>query len=58
METSKLSDNFLLELFKCCFLKREVFETTLQHLKYNYIPNELKAYKKVLKTFEDRKSVV
>ena len=52
METSKLSDNFLLELFKCCFFKKDVFETTLQHLKYNYIPNELKAYKKVLKTFD------
>lgn len=52
METSKLSDSFLLELFKCCFYKREVFETTLQHLKYNYIPKELMSFKKILKTFD------
>jgi len=52
METSKLSDTFLLELFKCCFFKKDVFETTLQHLKYNYIPNELKSYKKILKAFD------
>lgn len=50
--TSKLSDNFLNELFKCCFYKKEVIESTILHLKYNYIPNELKGYKKILRSLD------
>lgn len=48
-----LSNNFLEELFKCAFYKKDVIEILCTHLKYQYIPNELQAYKKILKTLID-----
>jgi KaiC/GvpD/RAD55 family RecA-like ATPase len=45
----QLSINFLNEVYKLCFYKKEVIEIVQEHLKYTYIPNELKEYKKILK---------
>lgn len=48
--SNKLTDNFLLELFKLAFLKQPVLESVVTHLKYEFIPIELAHYKKVLKS--------
>lgn len=45
-----LSDHFLEELFKGAFYKRDVIDAMSIHLKYQYIPNELGGYKKILKS--------
>lgn len=45
----KLTDSFLLELFKLCFIKPNVLEVVSNHLQYSYIPTEFPAHKKVLK---------
>lgn len=45
-----LSENFLNELFKLCFLKKDVYEVCRAHVKYEQIPSELRQYKKILKS--------
>lgn len=45
----KLTIQFLRELFRLCFLKKSVLEIVTQHLKYQYIPDELRGYKLLLK---------
>lgn len=47
---SKFSKNFLDELFLLCFYKKHVMEIVSEHLAYEYIPKEMGAYKKVLKS--------
>lgn len=49
MAHEQFSEEFLNELFKLCFYKKDVVEAVSLHLKYNYIPVELKGYKKILK---------
>lgn len=49
MAHEQFSEEFLNELFKLAFYKRDIIEAITQHLKYNYIPVELKGYKKILK---------
>ena len=36
----KLSENFILELFKVCMRNKRVFEIALQHIKYQFLPGE------------------
>lgn len=43
-----LNDQFLYELFKLCFNKKEVVEVCKVHLKYKYLPSQ--EFKKVWKT--------
>ncbi|MGQ1889316.1 DnaB-like helicase C-terminal domain-containing protein [Thermophagus sp. OGC60D27] len=50
MNKNTLTDQFLLELFKLCFLKQPVLDAIVKHLKYEYIPVELKEFKKILKS--------
>jgi len=45
---TNLNENFLIELFKLCFRKREVLEICREYLKYHYLPIE--AYKDLWKT--------
>jgi len=52
-QTENLANNFLDELFKGCFFKKEILEIVITHVKYNYIPNELQGYKKILKCFNN-----
>lgn len=40
-----LNENFLYELFRLCFLKKSVLEVVREHLKFQYIPKELKELK-------------
>jgi hypothetical protein len=40
-----LTDNFINELFKLCLRKKQIFEITQEHLKFNYLPSE--QYKEV-----------
>lgn len=47
---NKLSPNFLNELFKLSFLKKDIYEIVKEYIKYQYIPDELKSYKKILKS--------
>ena len=46
----QLSENFLYELFRLCFLKKSVIEVVREHLKYQYIPKELKELKFILQS--------
>lgn len=48
-----LTKHFLIEVFKLAFLRQSFAETVVEHLKYQYIPKELKVQKKVLKSFID-----
>ena len=48
----KISPNFLNELFLLCFYKNKVVEIVVEHFNYEYIPNELKEYKKILKSIK------
>ncbi len=45
-----LTGDFLTEIFKLCFLKRSVLSVVAEHLKFQFIPDELVKYKKVLKS--------
>lgn len=47
---SKISLEFLNELFLLCFYKKDVVEVVSQHLKYQFIPDEYSQYKKVLRS--------
>lgn len=44
----KLSENFILELFKICMRNKRVFEIAIQHIKYQFLPGE--EYKEVWET--------
>lgn len=46
---NKLSNNFIDEFFHLCFLKKDIYEICKNHVKYQYLPDDLKAYKKILK---------
>lgn len=46
----KININFLNELFLLCFNKKDVINIVTEHFKYQYIPDKLSAYKKVLKS--------
>lgn len=48
-----LTGEFINELFKLAFMKKSVAEILATHLKYQYIPNELREYKKLTKAFSD-----
>lgn len=52
----KLSHNFLNEFFRLCFLKRDIYEICKQHVKYEYIPDKLRQYKKILKSILNNNS--
>ena len=45
-----LSESFLYELFKLCFLKKSIIEIVREHLKYQYLPKELKELKLILQS--------
>ena len=45
-----LTKNFLDEVFKLCFTRKQFLETVKEHLKFQYIPKELKAYKFILQS--------
>lgn len=47
----RLSEHFLLELFKSSLRSREVLEVCREHLKYTYLPNE--SYKQLWKSIID-----
>ena len=47
---NKLSPDFLYEFFRLIFLKKEIYDICQQHVKYEYIPNELQPLKKILKS--------
>ena len=49
-EPITLTNTFLNELFKLCFLKKPVLEIVTVHLKYTYIDDSLIAYKHILKS--------
>lgn len=49
-EPITLTNKFLTELFKLCFLKKPVLEIVTVHLKYTYIEDSLISYKHVLKS--------
>lgn len=51
-----LTQNFLNELFKLCFYKKEVLESVSTYLKYSYIPVEIKEYKFILQSIVDQYS--
>jgi ABC-type multidrug transport system fused ATPase/permease subunit len=44
-----LTEQFLLELFKLAFLKKQILEVLREHVKYQYLPDEIPALKKILK---------
>lgn len=44
-----LSDSFLKELLGLCFRSKEMMDVVSTHLKYEYIPAQLRTYKKILK---------
>lgn len=44
-----LTEHFLLELFKLSFLKKQILEVLREHVKYQYLPDEIPALKKILK---------
>jgi KaiC/GvpD/RAD55 family RecA-like ATPase len=46
----QLSANFIPELFKLAFVKKSVLEVLREHLKYQYIPTEIKEYKFILQS--------
>lgn len=48
---NRLSEHFLLELFKICLRSREVLEVAREHLQYTYLPN--KHYKQLWKCIVD-----
>ena len=45
----KLSKTFLLELFRLLFLKKDIADVCVEHLKYEYLPNQ--EYKKIWKSY-------
>jgi len=47
---NKFSSDFLNELFRLVFLKKDIYEVVKNHVKYEYIPTELRSYKKILKS--------
>ncbi|HSH51490.1 MAG TPA: hypothetical protein VK982_07175, partial [Bacteroidales bacterium] len=52
----KLSSNFLNEFFRLCFLKKDIYEIARTHVKYEYIPDALRQYKKILKSIINNNS--
>ena len=53
---NKLSPDFLYEFFRLIFLKKEIYDICQQHVKYEYIPNELQPLKKILKSILNNNS--
>jgi hypothetical protein len=49
---NKISGNFLNELFILCFFKKEVVDVINTYMEYQYIPDELREYKKILKSIK------
>lgn len=47
----EISSNFLSELFLSFYRKKNILEISIEHLKYQYLPNE--AYKKIFKYIKD-----
>jgi len=50
MQKNYLTEDFLLELFRLCFLKKGVIEIVSNNLGYQYIPDKLVTYKKFVQT--------
>jgi len=48
--SEKLTGSFLSEIFKLCFVKNSFIEICRDHLKFQYIPVELKSYKLILQS--------
>ncbi len=46
----KININFLNELFLSCFNKKDVVNIVAEHFKYQFIPDEFKEYKNILKS--------
>lgn len=49
-EPITLTNTFLNELFRLCFLKKPVLEVVTVHLKYTYVEDSLISYKHILKS--------
>lgn len=51
--SEKLSYNFINELFRLVFLKKDINSIVKQFVEYNHIPDEWKQYKKILKSIKN-----
>ena len=49
---NEFSTTFLNEIFLLCFYKLDMVDIVNEHLQYEYIPKEMPAYKKVLKSIK------
>jgi KaiC/GvpD/RAD55 family RecA-like ATPase len=47
-----ISEKFLDELFLLCFYKKDIISAVDQHFGFEYIPKELRQYKKILKSIK------
>lgn len=52
-----LSPNFLNEILKLCFSKKNFLEIVVTHLKYQYIPKELQEYKFILQSISNQREL-
>lgn len=51
--SDKLSQNFIHELFKLTFLKKDINAIVKEFVEYSHIPDEWKQYKKILKSVKN-----
>jgi len=49
---NQFSETFINELFRLCFLKKEMYEIVKEYVEYEYFPSELLEYKKILKSIK------
>lgn len=49
---NKLSEEFLNELFRLCFLKKDILDIVKEHLKYSDFAEELQIYRHILKSLK------
>ena len=56
MSSNKLNPNFINELFRLSFLKRDVNQIIKNHVEYSYLPDDLRQYKKILKSIKNNNS--
>jgi replicative DNA helicase len=54
--SEKLSYNFINELFRLVFLKKDINSIVKQFVEYNHIPDEWRQYKKILKSVKNNNS--
>lgn len=52
-----LTNNFIQEIFKLCFVKKSFLDIIVSTLKFQYIPVELKEYKLILQSIQNQYSL-